>query len=100
MIILSIFFYDNYLYIFVKHRVLGHNAIHIHNLNDEVGVTKNQVRIRLRGIGSGFYENNQQELQQPLHFNVSAETEDLLKIMVDKVKAHVAICKADFELRN
>lgn len=45
----------------IKKKLLGTNASTIIQLVDEVG-SKNSVRVRMRGIGSGFLEG-QQELQ-------------------------------------
>lgn len=45
----------------IKKKLLGTNASTIIQLVDEVG-SKNCVRVRMRGIGSGFLEG-QQELQ-------------------------------------
>jgi hypothetical protein len=39
----------------------------------------------------------QQELPRPMHFNVCAETEELLAKAVERVKALVAAGKADLE---
>ena len=55
------------------------------------------VKIRIRGIGSGFVEGNQQELQEPLHFNISAETPDMLVKAVEKIQALVNRVKSELE---
>jgi hypothetical protein len=81
----------------IKKRVLGNNASTIIQLIDEIG-SKNSIRIRIRGIGSGFIEANQQELQEPLHFNVSAENDQLLQATVARVRA--LIQKAKFEIEG
>ena len=48
------------------------------------------MRLRLRGIGSGFKEGHlQQEYNERLHFNVSCETEDILHKSVYKITEHV-----------
>ena len=81
----------------IKKKVLGNNASVIIQLIDEVG-GKNNIRIRIRGIGSSFIEGpNQQELQEPLHFNVSAENEQLLQAAVAKVRALVQKAKQEIE---
>eukprot|EP01037_Dinobryon_pediforme_P019100 gene19100-19460_t len=49
-------------------------------LVDEVG-SKNSARVRMRGVGSGFVEGHQ-ELQEPLMFSVSADSEQLLQAVV------------------
>jgi hypothetical protein len=78
----------------IKKRVLGNNASLIMQIVDEVG-NKNNIKIRIRGIGSGFIEYQQQELQEPLHFNISAENEALLQAAVVRVKALVARVKQE-----
>jgi hypothetical protein len=71
----------------IKKRVLGVNAATILHIVEELG-TKNTIRIRMRGVGSGYQEGPQaQEIQEPLHFNVSAETEELLHAVVARVRA-------------
>jgi len=71
----------------IKKRVLGHNASTVLQIVEELG-TKNSIRIRMRGIGSGYQEGPMaQEVQEPLHFNVSAETEELLNAVAARVKA-------------
>lgn len=71
----------------IKRKILGNNASTIMNIIEELGVPKQTIRIRIRGIGSGFLEGpSQQELQEPLQFNISAENEELLSRAVSKVK--------------
>ena len=54
----------------------------------------------MRGIGSEFFEApDQVEQQEPLHFNICAENEKLLRAVVNKVKVLVANCKAELERR-
>jgi uncharacterized membrane protein YgcG len=80
----------------IKRRLLGNNASVIIQLVDEIGVSQRSIKIRIRGIGSGFYEGpNHQELQEPLHFNVAAENEQLLQTAVQRVKALVTKVKQD-----
>ena len=55
------------------------------------------MKIRIRGIGSGFFEVFNQELQEPLHFNVSAENEEFLALAANKVKELVARVKVELE---
>ena len=81
----------------MKRRLLGTNASAIIKLVDEVG-TKNTIRVRIRGQGSGFLEGPQnQEFPQPLHFNVSADNEQLLAAIVPKIKAHVDQVRAEMQ---
>jgi hypothetical protein len=69
---------------------LGTNGSTILQIINEIGGTNRTVRIRIRGIGSGFLEGpTQQELQEPLHFNVSAENDELLQKALERVKTHV-----------
>jgi hypothetical protein len=64
------------------------------------GGNPRSVRIRLRGIGSGYQEGpTQQEMPEPLHFNVCAETEELLAKAVEKVKVLVVRGKQELEGR-
>lgn len=73
----------------LKRRLLGTNASTIMRIVDEVG-SRHNIRVRIRGQGSGFLEGPQnQELAQPLHFNISAENEQLLAAVVAKVRQHV-----------
>ena len=81
----------------IKKRVLGVNAATVLQIVEELG-TKNSIRIRMRGIGSGYQEGPlAQEIQEPLHFNVSAETEDLLNAVVAKVRALIERARADMQ---
>jgi hypothetical protein len=82
----------------VKRGLLGNNASVIKDLVNEVsGGNSRLVRVRMRGINSGFNEGPlQQELQEALHFNVSAESEELLaratqavQNLVNRVRAEV-----------
>jgi hypothetical protein len=52
--------------------------------------SKHSLRVRIRGQGSGFLEGpHDQELPEPLHFNVSADSEHLLKVMVSRMKSFI-----------
>ena len=46
--------------------------------------TRQGVKIRLRGIGSGFMEGRE-ELQEPLHFAISASHEAILEPVCQRV---------------
>jgi hypothetical protein len=73
----------------MKRRLLGTNASTIIKIVDEFG-SKSTIRVRIRGQGSGYLEGPQnQEFPQPLHFNVSAESEQLLAAILPRIKAHV-----------
>ncbi len=79
-------------------RVLGPSASTILKIVDDSGGSRNTVRIRIRGRGSGFVEGPmQQELQEPLQFNVSADSEMLLQTVVSNVHKLIAMAKADLE---
>lgn len=79
----------------IKKRVLGVNAATVLQIVEELG-TKNSIRIRMRGIGSGYQEGPlAQEIQEPLHFNVSAETEELCNAVAGRVKQLVDRARAD-----
>ena len=76
-----------------------HILIHIQGsivtaIATEVAGGPRGVKIRIRGIGSGFIEGTT-ELQQPLHFNVSAESSDMLVRAVEQVKPLVATVKGE-----
>jgi hypothetical protein len=74
----------------VRRRLLGNAAVNITQIVDSIG-SKQSIRVRMRGMGSGFTEGpNQQELPEPMHFNVSAENEGLLAQTVSKLKDHIA----------
>jgi len=70
----------------VKRAVLGNDASNVMEIVERRG-SKQTVRIRMRGIMSGYKEGPMEmELQEPLHFNVSAETEELLALVVSDVR--------------
>lgn len=80
----------------VKRKVLGQNASTIKELVESIG-DRNTIRVRMRGIGSGYNEGpDRTEMQAPLHFNVSAENEQLLAVAGQKVRELVD--KARYEL--
>ncbi len=82
----------------IRRRLLGNNAMNIIQLVDSIG-SKQTIRVRMRGVGSGFTEGpSQQELPEPMHFNVSAENEQLLAQTVGKL--HELIAKVRRELMS
>lgn len=82
----------------LKRRLIGQANERIFQLVKELG-GQHRVRLRLRGIGSGFREGTlSQELQEPLHFNVSCETEELLKNALEVMKEHVNVSKQEMGL--
>jgi hypothetical protein len=83
----------------IKKKVLGTNASVVLAISNEVGGQTRSVRIRMRGMGSGYIEGpSQQELQEPLHFNVCAETEEILARAVVKVQEMVNRAKQELEV--
>ena len=84
-------------------RLLGTNGSTVVQIATEAAASARGCKIRMRGIGSGFIEipaqNGQPglELQEPLHFNVSAESEIILSKAVEKVKNLIARVKMEFE---
>ncbi len=71
-------------------RVLGENAANLNQLIRDAGGTNTSAKIRIRGINSGFFEGPmKQELQEPLQFNVSAQSETLLAELVTRLKASI-----------
>ena len=80
----------------IKKRVLGTNASLVKQITSEVGGSTRGVRIRIRGIGSGFMEGPH-ELQEPMHFNICAESDELLQLAVGRMKEIIARSKAELE---
>ena len=75
--------------------VLGQDASRVLQIVNELG-NQRTIKIRIRGIGSGFREGPQhQELPEPLHFNVSAEDEALLKRVVERVQSSVELARRE-----
>lgn len=67
-------------------RLLGQQASKINSIISEHGTTHN-IKIRLRGLGSGFKEGpNGEELPEPLHFVISVAEEGVLNSVSDKVR--------------
>ena len=77
--------------------MLGTNGSTVVQIATEVSGQSRGVKIRIRGIGSGFFEMFNQELQEPLHFNVSAENEEFLAQAAGKVRELVARVKVELE---
>lgn len=79
----------------VKRRILGNNASTVKGIIEEIG-DRHSVRIRMRGIGSGYPEGPEAiEYQVPLHFNVCAETEQLLMVAVRRTKELVEAARLE-----
>ena len=67
---------------------------------DQVGICCDGVdewRINLC-CAIGYYEGpGNVELQEPLHLNVSADSEDMLRLVVDKVRQLIQTVKSELE---
>ena len=75
----------------LRKMLLGHQASKIMQIVQECGGSNANLRIRIRGIGSGFKEGKEQiELQEPMHFVVSAENPALLEAAMIRVDQHCA----------
>jgi len=69
-----------------RKRLLGNGAEKVHRIVDEIA-NNNTLRIRLRGIGSGYTEGpSRQELPEPMHFNISAEDPHILFLAIQRVQ--------------
>jgi hypothetical protein len=81
----------------IRRRLLGNNAANVMQIVDSVG-NKHNIRVRIRGIGSGFTEGpNQQEFPEPLHFNVSTENEQLMATVVGKLQELISRVRREFQ---
>ncbi len=84
----------------LKRCLIGHNNDKIFGLVAELGGQRS-IRLRLRGIGSGFKEGAMgQELREPLHFNVSAESEVLLAQALERMRGHIAQARAEMQAQT
>ena len=84
----------------IKRRLLGNNASSIMKIVDSIG-TKHNIRVRIRGQGSGFLEGPQNiELQEPLHFNISTENEFLLNAVKEKIIQHISSVRNEIQYGN
>ncbi len=64
--------------------------MNLNQLIKDAGGLPTTAKIRMRGIHSGFAEGPyNQELQEPLQFNVSAQSEALLAELVSRLKASI-----------
>lgn len=71
----------------LKRKLIGQSNEIIFQLVKELG-GQHKVRLRLRGQGSGFREGAM-ELQEPLQFNVAADSDATLARAVERVKEHI-----------
>ena len=79
-------------------RLLGPQVSRINSIIDEYG-TSHTIKIRLRGIGSGFKEGpTSEEISEPLHFVISVAEEEVLNSVCDKVSQLIEVTK--HELKN
>lgn len=67
-----------------KQRALGVKGSRIEEIVDALGA-RNKLKIRLRGIGSSYFEGPSMELDEPMHFNVSGETSVLTRRAAEMV---------------
>lgn len=83
----------------IKRKLLGDKTEIIQKLiYDASGGNPKAVRVRMRGIGSGYPEGpEQKEAPEPLNFHCCAETEELLARAIVKVKELVARAKRELE---
>jgi hypothetical protein len=76
-------------------RLLGHQASKINSIISEYGTSHN-IKIRLRGIGSGFTEGpTGEELPEPLHFVISVAEEGVLNSVTDRVRQLIDTARQD-----
>jgi cleavage and polyadenylation specificity factor subunit 4 len=81
----------------IKRLVLGKGASLVRQIINDLG-DEYTIKIRIRGIGSGYPEGPEaKELQEPLHFNVCAENENLLLAVVERVKALVERARSQLQ---
>jgi hypothetical protein len=51
----------------------------------------NRCKARLRGIGSGYGEGpSKKEIDEPMHFTVSADEPELLRLAMERLEQHCA----------
>eukprot|EP01041_Mallomonas_annulata_P015798 gene15798-33329_t len=73
----------------LRRKLLGNQASLVLQIVNSIA-SPQTMQIRLRGIGSGFKEGVLQlEFNEPLHFVISAEDENELKLGLVKVQEHV-----------
>lgn len=77
----------------LKRKLIGQSNEIIFQLVKEFG-GQHKVRLRLRGQGSGFREGSM-ELQEPLQFNVAADSDLTLSRAVDRMKEHIDSVRQD-----
>lgn len=69
----------------LRRKLLGNQASNVLAIVNEIA-NPQTLQIRLRGVGSGFKEGPQHtELNEPLHFVVSADDENILQAAIAKV---------------
>lgn len=79
-------------------RLLGPQVSRINSIINDYG-TSHTIKIRLRGIGSGFKEGpTAEELPEPLHFVISVAEEDVLEPVCKKISQLIESTK--YELSN
>lgn len=74
----------------LRRKLLGTQASKIKQIISEIA-SPQSLQIRLRGIGSQFYEGPMgEEFQKPLHFSISAEDSGILQRAVAAITAHIS----------
>ena len=74
--------------------LLGHQASKIMKIVQDCGGCNANLRIRIRGIGSGFLEGKERmEMQEPMHFVISSENPALLEAAMMRVDQHCALVR-------
>eukprot|EP00602_Paraphysomonas_sp_CaronLab_P001533 CAMPEP_0185030436 /NCGR_PEP_ID=MMETSP1103-20130426/17406_1 /TAXON_ID=36769 /ORGANISM="Paraphysomonas bandaiensis, Strain Caron Lab Isolate" /LENGTH=646 /DNA_ID=CAMNT_0027565573 /DNA_START=216 /DNA_END=2154 /DNA_ORIENTATION=+ len=80
----------------VRKRLLGPQASKIHAVVNEFG-SQQTIKVRLRGIGSGFREGpNREEAPEPLHFVVSVNEEQLLQPVCASVQKVIDSARSEY----
>lgn len=79
----------------VRRRLLGTDCANVFQVVNEVG-NQRSVKLRLRGQGSGFREDGQHELMEPMHFNVCAESPELLDRALERLNVLVQTVYHEF----
>ena len=79
----------------VKRRILGNNASTVKGIIEEIG-DRHSVRIRMRGIGSGYPEGRSHRIPSSFTFQcMCAETEQLLMVAVRRTKELVEAARLE-----
>ena len=78
----------------LRRQLLGNNVANVRRMVQEAGGTNENLRLRLRGIGSSYLEGPMKmELQEPLHFVVSSDQPQLLANAIEVVRHCIQTCR-------